>query len=110
MENFSDFVLSKLVYGIDDIKKVPYETSLINFDLMTESDMEMLVRYHDKCRETSQLARDLGRTEVADWIDLRIEEGEAQQAAKNKVRYKTSFIFDGGQKALSRYEWRKQCL
>ena len=93
MENFSDFVLSKLVYGIDDIKKVPYETSLINFDLMTESDMEMLVRYHDKCRETSQLARDLGRTEVADWIDLRIEEGEAQQAAKNKVKYNDEFYF-----------------
>ena len=67
------------------LKKVPYETSLINFDLMTESDMDQLVKYHDRCRETSQLARDLGRTEVADWIDLRIEEGEAQQAARNKV-------------------------
>jgi len=100
VENFLDIVLSKLVNGIDDIKKVPYETSLINFDLMTESDMEMLVRYHDKCRETSKLARDLGRTEVADWIDLRIEEGEAQQAAKNKVKYKTSSVLDGEQNVL----------
>ena len=48
--------------------------------------MDQLVRYHDRCRETSKLARDLGKTEVAEWIDLRIEEGEAQQAAKNKVK------------------------
>ena len=52
---------------------------------MTESDMDQLVRYHDKCRETSKLARELGKVDVAEWIDLRIEEGEAQQAAKNKV-------------------------
>ena len=52
---------------------------------MTESDMDQLVRYHDKCRQTSKLARELGKTDVAEWIDLRIEEGEAQQAAKNKV-------------------------
>jgi len=70
--------------GFQKMSLVPYETSLINFDLMTESDMDQLVRYHDRCRETSKLARDLGKTEVADWIDLRIEEGEAQQAAKNK--------------------------
>ena len=47
--------------------------------------MDQLVRYHDKCRETSKLARELGKVDVAEWIDLRIEEGEAQQAAKNKV-------------------------
>jgi len=77
--------------GFLKMSLVPYETNLINFDLMTESDMNQLVRYHDKCRETSKLARELGKREVAEWIDLRIEEGESQQASKNKINSAQSF-------------------
>ena len=58
---------------------------------MTESDMDQLVRYHNRCRDTVRLARELNKSEVADWIEIRINEGEAHQAAMNKVN---NFISD----------------
>ena len=39
---------------------------------MTESDMDQLIKYHNRCKETSELARDMDKPDVADWIDYRI--------------------------------------
>ena len=61
--------------GFEKMSLVPYEPSLINFDILTNEDVSMLRKFHEKCQETADLARSLDREETAKWIEKRIQQG-----------------------------------
>jgi len=60
--------------GFEKMSLVPYEPSLINFDILTNEDVSLLRRFHEKCQKTADLARNLNREKTAEWIEKRIQQ------------------------------------
>merc|ERR1712227_93921 len=58
--------------SFEKLNFVPYERSLIMTELLTYDDIQAIDKYHAKCQETADLARKLGKTGVAEWIEARI--------------------------------------
>jgi len=59
--------------GFQKMSPVPYETNLINFDILTNHDVSLLRKFQEDCQQTADLAREQGRVETAEWIEKRIQ-------------------------------------
>ena len=58
--------------GFEQMDLVPFETNLINYDLLSETEKMSIQDYHDRCKATRDLALQLGKPDVAEWIEKRI--------------------------------------
>ena len=61
--------------GFQKMSPVPYETNLINFDILTNDDVSLLRKFQEDCQQTADLAREQGRIKTAEWIEKRIQKG-----------------------------------